>query len=1164
MKKYISHAYLSLVITWCTFAVQAEDIEVYRGQSVGIRPNVMFVMDVSGSMGYWEVEQDPEYNPDEAYNDSSYKKFNPNLYYYSNYYSGGNLSSYSVSNLLERPANPNSMVCNGGKNSIEKHGFLTGTFKRWHPSKQRWEPRGNDYNNTTPKGGNNVNALIECKADEGDHPSGKYVNVLTNTKNQYLSYVPYNYNYYWQRNFRYIYSGHYLNYKLYIQATDDERIQSRMQISRNAAKTVVNTTTGIRLGMARFNSSGSSGGFIDIATEDIEDVRQSFTNKIDTYLPWGGTPLSETYYETALYLNGKQRKFGGSGYSRRHKAGTELVRDSNGFINYYNNDHSTYWQYTPSVANSYQSGSRYKSPITSACQSTSSIILFTDGEPSSDDEANQNIRNLIKNINFPSSQPPLSKNCGGHGGCADELAYYLANYDQRPDLPGKQVIRTFVIGGFFDDTGTSSAVDRMKSIAKHGDGEYFAANSYEKIVKSLQKSLQTASDTPVTFVAPAVAANAYNSLEHLDELYYAMFSPEAGNSWQGNLKSYRLGVDGVVLDSLGESAVNADGTFKAESRSYWTDENIRDGDDVVVGGAASLLSKEHNIFTHLSTNKGELKTTLSTDNISKELLGLESSASAQKHANLIDWMNRKSNDGANDTRREMEDPLHSRPLIVTYKSGIDQDGNITQEGVVFIGTNSGYLHAFNADKNNYKEYFSFIPKELLKNANEYVEGENQENKTYGIDGPISYWHADKNRDGIVDSNEKIYLFFGLRRGGRQYYALDISNPKKPKYMWQVNGGTGDFDKLGQTWAPMTLAKVPWKGSTKVVLLFGGGYDASEDNRTARAPHDMGNAIYMIDPETGKLLWSASKSGSQKNDPDMTSAITSEISTIDFDGDQITDYFYASDVGGRIWRFDINENTQTANDFISGSGVIFDANGDSNAPYQRFFYAPSISYFADKDKTGRIIDRYLTLSIGTGYRAHPLQSGTQDSFYILKDQNIEIAPQKYTKMKPSNFSFIPKTTPLEKSISTPGWKYDLRVSEKVLSKSLTANGNIYFTTFSPTISAPNPGACSADIGTGSAYIISFKPDGFYKLDMPGPMIEEPPSSGQPGIPPQPIKVKLPADGDDDPDFCEENPSHEKCNIRDCEQATSVILSGTSSIGGSSDSCEFINKEYWYEF
>lgn len=1180
MKRYLIHGYLMLVLLWTSLAAQAEDIEVYRGQSVGIRPNVMFLMDVSRSMSYWEYEK-PQYDPNIRYDSPDYAQFNNDKLYFTDDYNGGALSNSDISDLKSRPAPLNALTCKGGIAAIQESGFLSGQFKRWHPTENMWQPlpyrirkrRRWVWAYDMPTGNNDSNAIIECKADEGLHPEGKYIDVTDATNSQYIDSPQNSYNEYWDISIRYVYSGNYLNYQLYLAETEDERVKSRMEIAREAAKTVVNTATGIRLGLARFDSSNEvDGGFIDIPAADVEDIRNEFTQKIDKYLPWGGTPLSESLYETALYMRGNYHRFGDSTYSREHIPGTTLYRYSSGLFHPSDNDRSMKWVATPSVAGSYSSGSRYKSPIDNACQSTSSIILFTDGQPSQgyDSDANSYIRSLIQDINFPAGSE-LSHRCSGDGGCAAELAYYLANYDQRADLPGKQTIRTFVIGGFFDDSGTSDPIKYMKKIAEHGQGDFFAANSYQEIVDALQQSLQITSDTPVTFVAPAVAANAYNSLEHLDELYYAMFVPQASNNWNGNLKSYRLNADGVVVDSNEQPAVNSDGSFKAESRSFWTAEDVNDGDDVVIGGAASRLTQDFNIFTHLGEANKELDTRFSTAAISKDMLGLPASASSEDQQILLDWINRKVTDGDVVTRLEMEDPLHSRPLIVTYKTGSYPDDTGRQKGVVFVGTNSGYLHAFNANKDEFKEYFSYMPKELISNAYDYVFDINKKDKTYGVDGPMNYWHADKNRDGIVDPDEKVYLFFGLRRGGRHYYALDISDPEKPKYMWQIDGGVGDFNKLGQTWAPMSLAKVPWKGGSKVVLLFGGGYDPAEDERTSRAPHSMGNAVYMIDPVTGQLLWSASNSGGDVNNSEMTSAITSKVSTIDFDGDGITDYFFASDLGGRVWRFDINKESKAATDFIAGSGVIFDANGSSAGHYQRFYYAPSISYFADRDKSGRVIDKYLTLSIGSGYRAHPLAVGTQDSFYIIKDSNVETPPHSYFTHTPAHYADIPVGAPLQKSVATPGWKYDLSPDEKVLSKSLTAKGNIYFTTFSPTKGASNPGTCTADIGTGASYIIDFKADDNPGLDPTSPYLLKT-IGDPPGIPPQPIEIIPPQDKKPDPDFCEENPGHEDCKCPEgstapecvqCEQSGSVILSGTSTIGGTDNSCDLITKEYWYE-
>jgi len=867
-----------------------------------------------------------------------------------------------------------------------------------------------------------------------------------------------------------------------------------------------------------------------------------------------------------LYFRGDNVEFGKGSYSQILKPGETLIRDKDGFIDQGDNRYTTKRIETPSVSLS-RNGYQYLSPLESACQTTSTIILFTDGAPSYDDQANSKIKKMISAVNFPAGSG-LSHSCSGSGGCADELAYYLNNFDQNTELAGKQIIRTFVIGGFFDGSGDNSDIRYMESIAHHGGGKYYPASDYQSIVDALERTLQETSDVPVTFVAPSVAANSYNSLEHLDQLYYAMFVPQAGNNWNGNLKSYRLNAAGEVIDANGNPAILDSGIFAKDSQSYWT-ENVHDGEDVVIGGAASRLGHSVKIYTHLGTSKSLINTELTTATVSKELLGLPATATDGLHQQMVDWANRKSTTSEDGVRREIEDPIHSRPLVVTYNS-TGSNGEKIQQGVVFVGTNSGYLHAFKADKKEFKEYFSYMPKELLKNIPTYVDGENLIDKTYGIDGPINYWHMDKNYNGEVDADEgeKVLLFFGLRRGGRHYYALDITNPDKPEYVWQIDGGEGDFEQLGQTWSDMVLAKVMWQGQTKVVLLVGGGYDPVEDDQVRRTEHSMGNAVYMIDPETGKRLWHASNTSSSLNLSSMTSAITSDVTTLDFDGDMITDYFFVSDLGGRIWRFDINKTNQGKSDFAK-AGVLFDANErtDLAEGYKRFYYAPSISYFRDEKNN----DEYLSLAIGSGFRAHPLAPNARDSFFVIKERNLMAAPSSYHTLMPSDLVNLDTTSAASSTTNTSlnhGWKIELDVGEKVLSKALTAQGDVYFTTFSPTVKDSNPGSCIADIGTSSAYTIDIKADNDPSNSGSLPLVNKSPM-GNIGIPAEPIEVRTTTQGDEE--FCAENPAHESCKpcegeaceIDSCETNGSVILSGTQNLGGEISRCDLMRKRYWLQ-
>ena len=1192
----------------------ADDVEVYQGKAIGIRQNVIFAIDTSRSMTIWE-EEPAIYDSNIQYSDAD-NGFDPDRYYYSTN-SDADSSTLGLSNNY---FHPNALVCQGTANILDEYGTVSDQFLRWDTNRNRWEAPSNNVG--LGLGSLSTSAIIECLDDAGDHPWDKYTNPYSNGS-QYVSRRFFTessrrvdrarvaaYYQLWDSPIRRVFSGNYLNYQRTVgQSNNPNTRATRISITQDAVKHVINTINGIRIGLMRF-SANNEGGFVDLAVEEIENIRDVFVDKVNSYFAWGGTPLSETYYEAALYLRGGTINYGR--YSKSIEKNSEdvvLIRNSvHGMVEgpssqlHYENTVST------NSARTSPGGSTYLSPILNACQSDNSIVLFTDGAPSVDDQSNSAIRHLIKDITFvndPNAELKLINNCSGNGGCADELAYYLYNYDQNSTLPGVQRIRTHVVGGFLDATDASSVAGEklMKSIAKHGGGQYFPADSYETIVSALEKTIGSVADIPATFVAPAISANSYNSLEHLDELYYAMFEPSGSAKWQGNLKAYRLSGDGTIRDSKGNNAVNSDGEFDHNSRSFWTDSSLKDGSKVTLGGAASLLTANKNIFTHLIDSNAPnltytpLSETLTTSSITKSMLGLNNNTSVAEHEAVINWANRIDSLDSAATRREMEDPLHSRPVVINYKSEKDTDGNIIHDSAVFVATNSGYLHGFKADKHSFEEYFSFIPKELLPNLAAYKNGATVADKVYGLDGPITYWHQDINQNAIVDSGEKVLLFVGMRRGGRNYYALDVSNPRSPKFAWQITGGSSKFANVGQTWSEMTLAKVPWEGGYRIVLLFGGGYDSAEDDRSSAGGHSMGNSIYMVDAESGELLWQASNSSAELLHSDMASSFVSNIRPVDYDGDNITDFFYAADVGGKVWRFDINKKTTAGSDFAKG-GVIFNANGDSGSSYKRFYYTPSIAYSVANG------EGHLTLALGSGFRAHPLQISQADSLYILKDYDIITTPKSYTEITPSLLASIGQTSSREKM--KRGWQYQLTgQSEKVLSKALTTNGSIYFTTFEPSITGSDPTSCQAGAGVGRGYILNLTggsidptdsssgdPDGSGGTDGSGgadgstgtgtgssgsggggggggtapkvPVIEDVITFKTPIPPADPESFLTTNTGDKA--FCEKNDGHESCREKDkddCESSGAVILSGTEAIGGAVSRCELIKKVYWRE-
>src|SRR5690606_17704298 len=134
----------------------------------------------------------------------------------------------------------------------------------------------------------------------------------------------------------------------------------------------------------------------------------------------------------------------------------------------------------------------------------------------------------------------------------------------------------------------------------------------------------------------------------------------------------------------------------------------------------------------------------------------------------------------------------------------------------------------------------------------------------------------------------------LRRGGREVYALDVTDPDKPKYLWSISGGSGVFAELGQTWSAPKHTQVNVGGTAKDVLIFGGGYDTTQDGQASYSEDSVGRAIYMVDAEIGAVLWWAAHSSNGSaplSTSAMKNAIPSEIAVVDFDTDGFADIMY---------------------------------------------------------------------------------------------------------------------------------------------------------------------------------------------------------------------------------------------------------------------------------
>lgn len=831
-----------------------------------------------------------------------------------------------------------------------------------------------------------------------------------------------------------------------------------------------------------------------VPVTSVKTVREELMETIDALAPNNNAPGANTYMESARYLLGQ----GMSAKAASH-------------------------------ASTYDSSTlRYISPVRSDNQCSGNYLFYmSGGVPDSSAQSN-----LVAPTSHAGASNDISIDCsstkaGTPAGsplqpwrCSFTTANYLKSGSAQFNTGTSTVTatvktNTLVLG---QPAATESATDfqdavaDMSTLATAGGGTAFTAANEDDLLKSLVKTFEGALDEGASISAPGVAVNQLSRLNHLDELYYSVFDPDTSVFWKGNVKRYRIGFDNgqpTVFDSQNATAIDPVTTFfKIDAVSWWTDPLKPDGRDAAAGGSASQLPSpaDRRMYTLLTTAYPSISSSTTPVNLERIVLTDTTFNDAAKTAmgvtddtrytNYMNWLlgydikNFDSAIGTNLMRKQMGGALHSRPILVNYGYTGDLQTALTnpaqQDNTVYFSTLEGILHAI--DTTDGVETFSFIPKEKLATVPALANNGVATEPEYGLDLSWTVVREDKNGDFQITtdgSGDKVWLFGGMRMGGRNYYALDVTNRSAPKLKWTIEGGsTGAFLNMGQTWSQPAEGKVRINGTVKSVLFFGGGYDPAHE-ATGYLPasgDSLGNQLYIVDAATGQLLWWASSTAAGATSPtlsvpDLKFAVPSEIKTFDYNSDGLVDSLYFGDLGGQVFRADLNNNTTTN----AGLGVrvrLLAKLGQTAVAsptvvdQRRFYEAPSVARFTDS------AGKYVLVAMGSGYRSRPLQGQattgtvTNDYFYVLRDNDVvrsDIATGSATATSSGNLQDIIDPLSLA-NVTLPsgvvdggvsmtgkmGWMGDLPDrGEKVLASPVIFDGKVYFTSYVPTVVDPNP-------------------------------------------------------------------------------------------------------------
>jgi type IV pilus assembly protein PilY1 len=318
----------------------------------------------------------------------------------------------------------------------------------------------------------------------------------------------------------------------------------------------------------------------------------------------------------------------------------------------------------------------------------------------------------------------------------------------------------------------------------------------------------------------------------------------------------------------------------------------------------------------------------------------------------------------------------------------------------------------------------------------------------------------------------------MRRGGKAYYALDISDPSQPELLWTIDK-SGDFAELGLTFSTPRVGLVDVGSGPQPVLVFGGGYDVNKDLRAGVGTNDTeGQAIYVVDAETGQLIWKAVGQGVSSSDtflhPDLVDSIPSTVSAVDMNGDSLLDRILVGDTGGNVWRADLT-GTSTSNWKLTRVARLGrHATGASGVPDdRRFFHRPDVVQSKDDDGP------FDAIVIGSGDRADPKDNGgTVENFaYMIKDRNIGVGAGANSTLVHNDLDDVTDNCLQSGSCSLDllnGWRLELEDSgEKNLATPLTIGGTVYFTTYLPFGSAATSGQCAPAEGNGRLYAVKLQ-------------------------------------------------------------------------------------------
>jgi type IV pilus assembly protein PilY1 len=601
-------------------------------------------------------------------------------------------------------------------------------------------------------------------------------------------------------------------------------------------------------------------------------------------------------------------------------------------------------------------------------------------------------------------------------------------------------IKTFVVG-FAVDSDASAVENAYQSLSVAGGTSPFSplyANDEVGLQNTLLSFIAQTQRSALSYTGTAPTIPSGSG----DNIYQSSFTIPRYGQWTGKLTKYALNSNtGDVGSSVWEAGEELNGKT-AVDRQIWTS---------TIGIAAGL----NNFATaSLSALKALMydDVTPPTDDEASKLINFvrgQDSYDENKNSQTTDQRDWK-----------LGDIYHSEMAIVGPPKAIDTakagdtnteeyfklqngyqafiDANASRDTIIYVGANDGMLHAFKDSTG--EELWGFIPPQVLPKLRLMDSGvEHVTIPIYGVDGsPVV-------KDIYYGGQWRTVLMAGLGREGYGYFALDVTNPSSPSFLfafendpqnevirhWASNGTYTqqsygsvsvdyDYSQVGEALAPPTIFLVSDGGSQKSVAAIGGGLNNTDDK-------DYGFAVYLIDIADQGKVWRVidlpdAAGGFNNSHPAQVTAVTADTTsaatyTPRYKGAML----YSADMESKVFKID---KANMGSSGLRDSTQYFDAGG--NDVNQRASFNPVTASIDSADK--------LWIYFGTGNldRLQLSLSTIQNRIFGIKDTLFPWFDNSHS----TNYSRLKDVT--DEGATCPGesdkgWYINLGRDEKVSSK-----------------------------------------------------------------------------------------------------------------------------------